>query len=153
MLFVLFRLGHEHYALDVGQVAEVLPLVRITPIPRAPPGLAGAFNYRGAPVPVVDLSMLALGRKSDARLSTRIIVVHYPIEPGGKRLLGLIAEHAIETVRRDEADFVPSGVTNASAPYLGPVIADERGLVHRVEVDRLLTPSVRDVLFTHPLEA
>jgi chemotaxis-related protein WspB len=56
MLFLLFQLGEERYALDTSHVAEVLPLVAITPIPQAPTGVAGLFNYRGAPVPAIDLS-------------------------------------------------------------------------------------------------
>ncbi len=40
----------------------------IKQIPQAPPGVAGVFNYRGAPVPVIDLSELALGRPARAPL-------------------------------------------------------------------------------------
>jgi chemotaxis signal transduction protein len=47
MLFLLFQMGKDHYALDAGQVAEVLPLVSIKQIPQAPMGVAGAFD--GAP--------------------------------------------------------------------------------------------------------
>ena len=75
MLFLLFQLGNDHYALDVAQIAEVMPLVGITRIPQAPPGVAGMFDCRGVPVPVIDLSQLMLGRPAQSRLSTRIIVV------------------------------------------------------------------------------
>jgi chemotaxis-related protein WspB len=151
MLFLLFQLGQDRYLLDTGRVAEVLPLVDITQIPQAPPGVAGLFNYRGVPVPVVDLSQLALGRPARSRLNTRIVLVHYPDASGGTRLLGLIAERVTETVRRDEADFVASGVTGDRAPYLGPVATDARGLLQWVAVESLLPASVRDVLFTPPV--
>ena len=36
MLFILFQLGQDCYALDAAQVAEVLPLVLVKKIPRAP---------------------------------------------------------------------------------------------------------------------
>jgi chemotaxis-related protein WspB len=150
MLFVLFRLGKERYALNAAQVAEVLPLVSIKHMPQAPPGVAGAFNYHGAPVPVIDLSELALGQPARTRLSTRIIVVQFPDAHGATRLLGLIAEHATETMRRDATDFVPAGITNDAVPYLGPVVSDARGLVQRIEVNQLLPASVRDVLFNEP---
>ena len=78
MLFLLFELGNDRYALDVRQIAEVLPLVAVKQIPRAPQAMTGLFNYRGAPVPVIDLSQLTLGRPSARRLSTRIVLVHYP---------------------------------------------------------------------------
>lgn len=146
MLFLLFELGEDRYALDAGSIAEVLPLVRIKRIPRAPPGVAGVFDYRGVPVPVIDLSQLALGRPARRRLSTRIVVVYYP-DGDGRHLLGLIAEKAAATLRREPADFSDSGVAGAEAPYLGPVTSDANGLVQRIEVERLLPQAVRELLF------
>ncbi len=150
MLFLLFQLGQDRYALDVGQVAEVLPLVSLKRIPQAPPAVAGVFDFRGEPVPVIDLSQTALGRPAQPRLSTRIILAHYPDGDGGKRLLGLMAEKVTETLRRDPADFVDAGVDNDATPYLGPVATDARGMIQWIEVDSLLTPAVRDLLFKQP---
>jgi len=147
MLFLLFQLGKDRYALDVRQVAEVLPLVHLKQIPQAPAAVAGVFDFRGTPVPVIDLSQTALARPAQRRLSTRIILAHYPDGNGGQRLLGLMAEKATETMRREPSDFVAAGVDNDDAPYLGPVASDARGLIQWIEVDQLLTPAVRNVLF------
>jgi chemotaxis-related protein WspB len=147
MLFLLLELGQDRYALDARQVAEVLPLVDITRLPQAPPSVAGILNYRGAPVPVIDVSQLTLGRPAERRLSTRIVLVHYPDADGHTRLLGLIAERATNTVRREAADFVASGVSNDKAPYLGPVATDARGLMQWLDAGTLLPASVRDMLF------
>ncbi len=151
MLFLLFQLGEDRYALEAGLVVEVLPLLRIKRIPQAPAGVVGACNYRGAPVPVLDLSQLALGRPPANRLSTRLVLVHYPDGTGGRRLLGLIAEKATETMRRDPADFGPAGLRPDRAPYLGPVAVDARGLVQWIDPGKLLPDSVREILFTEPL--
>ncbi|HUP90906.1 MAG TPA: chemotaxis protein CheW [Solimonas sp.] len=145
--FLLFQLGKERYALDVRQIAEVLPLVTLKEIPKAPKGVAGVFDYRGAPVPVIDLSELMLGRKAQERLSTRIVLVHYKAAGGPDRLLGLIAERATDTIRRAAQDFVESGVANDAAPFLGPVCTDPGGFIQWIEVDKLLPYSVRSVLF------
>ena len=150
MLFLVFQLGAHRYAIDASQIAEVLPLVAINAIARAPEEVAGIFVYRGAPVPVIDLSQLFEGRPAERRLSTRIIIVHYPGGSGGTRVLGLIAEKATETIRREAVDFVDSGVLNDRAPYLGPVATDARGLVQRVDIARLLT--ARHQAFEHPEE-
>ena len=147
MLFILFQLGRDRYALDAAQVVEVLPLVQVKKIPHAPAGVAGVFTYRGGPVPVLDLSLLALGRPARSRLSTRVLLVNFPDAGGAKRLLGLIAENATETLRREAADFVASGVKADGAPYLGPVATDERGLIQWVEADKLLPAAVREALF------
>jgi chemotaxis-related protein WspB len=147
MLFLLLQLGDDRYALDASQVTEILPLVGVKKIPQAPEGVAGLFDFRGTPVPVVDLSQLLLGRAAEQRLSTRIILVRYPDESGGIRPLGLIAEKVTDTLRREPGDFVDAGVNNHRAPYLGPVINDGRGLVQRIDVATLLPAPVRDVLF------
>jgi chemotaxis-related protein WspB len=152
MLFIIFQLGDDRYAFDAGQIEEILPLVGIKPVPQSPHGVAGVFNYRGAPVPVIDLSELTLGRPAQRRLSTRIIVVHYANDKGDKRLLGLIAEKAMETIRRDTNEFVSTGVGSDRTLYLGPVAADAHGLLQWIDVKKLLPKSVRDVLFQEAVE-
>jgi len=149
----LFSLAADRYALAVSRIAEVLPLVGIKQLPRSPRGIVGAVDYRGTPVPVIDLSDLALGRAARAELSTRVILVHYPDGGGSTRLLGLIAEDATELIRRAPAEFMPSGVSNDAAPYLGPVAPGPGGLVQLVDVERLLPAAVRDMLFAASGEA
>jgi len=152
MLFLVFELGNDRYALDVRQIAAVLPLVGVKQIPRAPKAMNGLFNYRGTLVPVLDLSQLTLGRPSARRLSTRMVLCHYPDETGASHLLGLIAERVTQTARHDASEFVPSGVTNTGAPYLGPVVTDARGLLQWIDVRTLLPPAFRDMLFKQPMD-
>jgi len=152
MLFLIFELGKDRYALDVRQIAEVMPLVGVKQVPRAPQAMKGLFNYRGTAVPVVDLSQLTLGRPSARRLSTRIVLVHYPDETGCTHLLGLIAERATQTARHERSEFVKSPITNAGAAYLGPVVTDARGLLQWIDVRTLLPPSFRDLLFKESLD-
>jgi chemotaxis-related protein WspB len=147
VLFLLFELGRDRYALESGGIVQVLPLVDIKRIPRAPAGVAGVFNYQGVPVPVIDLSELALGRPALSRFSTRIVLANYVDDAGETHLLGLIAERARETMRREPADLRASGIANDSTPYLGPITSDERGLIQWVEVNRLLPEPVREQLF------
>jgi chemotaxis-related protein WspB len=151
MLFLVFELGSDRYALDVQQVAEVLPLLEITAIPGAPAAITGLVTYRGTLVPVIDLSQLTLGRPAARRLSTRIVLVHYPDQRGQTHLLGLIAERATQAYRRDRSDFVASGVTNPGTAYLGPVATDARGVLQAIDVRTLLPSSLRDLLFKEPI--
>lgn len=149
MLFLICELRRDRYAVDVRQIAEILPLVGVKRLPQAPPAVAGILNYRGAPVPVIDLSQLTLGVPAVPRLSTRIVLIHFG--GGGAQLLGLIAERATQTLRREESDFVPSGVTDENAAYLGPVATDGHGLVQRLDLQRLLPEAVREMLFRQPM--
>src|SRR6185312_115801 len=133
------RIGSEGYVLDTAQIAEILPLLEITHVPQAPAGVAGLINYRGKPVPVIELT---LGRPARPHISTRLILVRH-----GEHLLGLIAEHATEMTRREAGSFADSGLASDTAPYLGPVTQDGGRLVRRIEVKKLLPPDVSRVLF------
>jgi len=148
MLFLLFQLGKDRYALDASRVVEVAPLLAMKRLPQAPKGVAGIFNYRGRPVPAVDLCEMATGAPASERLSTRIIIVNYRHENGTEHLLGLIAENATETLRKNTKDWVDSGVTIGAAPYLGPVLLDSRGAIQWVNEQHLLGKPLRDLLFT-----
>jgi chemotaxis-related protein WspB len=151
MLFLVFELGADRYALDARQVAEVLPLLAVKRIPQAPPAIQGLFNYRGAPVPAVDLSQLILGRPAARLLSTRIVVVHYPGDNGRTHLLGLIVEKATQTARHEPSAFAPFALATADAPYLGPVVVDAHGLLQWVDARALLPPAFGDLLFNEPV--
>jgi chemotaxis-related protein WspB len=153
MLFLLFQLGEERYALEAAQVVEVLPLLDLKKIPHSPDGVPGILNYRGQPVPAVDLSELTLGRPAHRRLSTRVILVRLAAKVGEERLLGLIAEKATETMHRQAEDFVPSGLTNGKALYLGPVTTDARGFIQWIKADQLLPASVLETLWQPTVES
>jgi chemotaxis-related protein WspB len=152
MLFLLFQLGKDRYALEAGRVIEVLPLLEVKKIPGAPRGVAGIFNYRGRPVPAVDVSELTLGRPAPDRLSTRIIVISHPDQSGKNQPLGLIAEHATEVIRRDRKDFIEPGLPAGSPPFLGPILMDEQGVIQWVREQRLLPEPVRNLLFSETVE-
>jgi chemotaxis-related protein WspB len=145
MLFILFQIGRDRYALPASGIIEVLPLINLKRVPCAPAGVAGVLNYHGTPVPVIDLNEMTLAEPAAQRLSTRIILVRYPLEAQHPHPLGLIAEHATNMIRRSPQDFVEPGVENA--PYLGRVANDTGGLIQSIEVERLLSPELRNVLF------
>ena len=151
MLFLLCQLGADRYALDATRVVEVLPLLQLQKIPGAPRGVAGLFNYRGQPVPAVDLGEMLLGQPAPERLTTRIILVRHAAADGGDHLLGLIAEQITQTVRRELGEFQEPALSVGAPPFLGPVLADEHGLVRLIREDRLLTNDVRNLLFAGKL--
>lgn len=139
-------MGSDRYALEAGDVVEVLPLMTLKALPGAPVGVVGLADYRGTAVPAIDLSVLALGRPAERRASTRMLIVTYP-HVRGSRLIGLIAERATEMITRAPDDFQPTNVSRETARFLGPVTTDTRGLIQRVDVRALLTDEVRAALY------
>lgn len=147
MLLLLFQVGGDRYALDARRVVEVIPLLQLQRIPRAPKGVAGLFNYRGRPVPAVDLCELMLGRPAAERLSTRIVVVEFPDARGTARQIGLIAEHATDLVRKESSDFPDPGAGAGNAPFLGAVELDRDGVIQRIHAENLIPEPIREALF------
>jgi len=155
ILFLVFCIGNDRYALQATDVVEVLPRMPLKPIAQAPSWVAGVFAWRGTVVPVIDLCNLTFGQRAEARTSTRLVLVHYqPDDQQARQVLGLILEQATGTLRCDPAQFQPCGLDNRQARYLGPVREDAQGLLQWVRVDDLLDDSVRTMLFpTPPLSA
>ncbi len=148
MLFLLFQVGDARYALEAGRVVEVTPLLELKPLPQAPKGVAGVFNYRGCPVPAVDLCEWTLGRPARALLSTRIIIVNHPDGQGVHHLLGLVAERVTELLRKDPGELQDTALKIGRAPHLGPIFMDAGGAVQCLDERRLLPEPVCDVLFS-----
>jgi len=147
MLCLLFQLGDDRYALDTSSVEEVLPVVHWKEIPRVATGVLGLFDYHGDFVPLIDLSHYILGRPAVLHMSTRIVLHKYQEEGVAERLLGLLVEAATFTFHVEPAEFAPAGVEVGTAPYLGPVIADNQGIVQLIEVKHLLPSDVKTQLF------
>jgi chemotaxis-related protein WspB len=147
MLFLLFQLGADRYAIEAQQAVEVVPLLELKRIPQAPPGVAGIVNYRGRPVPTVDLCALTLGRPAREQLSTRIIILRLTDAAGRPQLIGVVAERATDLLRKEGREVFQPGAPPARGGFLGPVMMDEKGFLQLVRPDHLLTESVREALF------
>jgi purine-binding chemotaxis protein CheW len=102
-----FFLDREEYGIPISQVQEIVRMLAVTQVPRAPSHLRGVGNLRGRILPVIDLrvklGMPALAPSDD----TRIIIVCSRLGP-----IGLIVDRVseVEDIAADNID---------PAPYLG----------------------------------
>jgi len=147
MLLLLFELGESRYALATDQIVEVVPLVRFKRIPRAPEYVAGLMNYRGSPIPVIDLGLLAEGRPCAPRLSTRVILVNFPAEDKKERLLGLIAERVTETTQGEQARILSSGILMDEDLYRRDGEADREQMIQWLDLKRMIPEEAASLLF------
>ncbi len=147
MLYLLFHVNDESYAVDVREVIEVVPKVKLRSIPKAPDYVAGLLNYRGASVPVLDLCMLLHERKCAAVFSSRIVLMKYPDAHAVARVLGLLAEQVTDTLQCTAEAFRPSTLLHTAAPYLREVTTYRDHLVQRIDVSALLPTKVQALLF------
>jgi chemotaxis-related protein WspB len=106
------------------------------------------IDHHGKAVPVLDLTQVLAGRASNLYLSTKIIILDYYNATGEIFPLAVLAERILATLAIDESAFADSGVATPEAPYIGPVANTERGVVQRLELQRVLPPQVRERLFS-----
>ncbi len=109
---VEFILGGERYALDIHLVREIVEMLQITPIPRAPHYISGVVNLRGEITNIMNLnSMLGLGNH-DLRDNQKIIVL-VPEAVSGSNV-GIIVDDVIGVLQVAEANVERLGEGLAS---------------------------------------
>ena len=147
MHVVIWTAGDDRYAIASDRIAEVVPVVQIRSLPRCPAWLCGLMDYRGALAPVVDMTLLVADRPSARHRAARILVVRLRGELEGE-MLGLLVE-TLESVEdcAFEGDHTHRGVKAPDAPYLSAVGMAAGGMVQLVEVEALLGPEHRALLF------
>ena len=152
MKVLLFHIGRDRYGLPLARIVRVLPLLELKQLPLTPDYVAGLMDLHGTPVPVIDLSRLAGLPAAAAQFDTRIVVVDYRA-PGGETMhaLGLLASQVRGIADIDPQQLEDSGM--ATAPFLGQVASDADGIVQLVELQHLLPPDVRALLFQGGSEA
>jgi len=147
MLYVLFNLDKDRYVIRAKDVIEIIPLVKLNHIPKTPDYVAGMFSYRGTVVPVIDMRRLTESRELRNVMSTRIILVNYMVDDSEDHVLGLIVEHATDTVSLNEDDFSESAVHVKDSPYMTKVVTDEAGVIQGIDVKKILPEHVRKMIF------
>ena len=146
MLLLLFHLGDERYAIDGTKVVEIIPQVLLRKLYQAPKYVAGVFNYRSKIVPAIDLCYLIGEYPCRHCLSTRIIIVNYPMPDGTTRYLGLMAERVTDTLYKSEEEWMSTKVSSEVAAYFGEMIPEKDGMIQRLRVDKLLSDAQRSWL-------
>lgn len=147
MLLLLFQAGSNRFGIDAGSILEVAPSVTLHHPPGAPSHIAGIMDYRGTPVPVVDMSAICSGKPSKPFLSTRIILAHYQVPGGKQRILGLLAEKVTETLPCEKHDFASSGVSLPNSPFLGEIKMSETEPLQLINPESILPEDIRETLF------
>jgi purine-binding chemotaxis protein CheW len=137
---LVFRLDGAEYALPIEQVAEIVRMVAITPVPGSPSWMAGAIDLRGSVIPVVDLR-LRLGLPERAPQPSTPIMVGRT----GSRVVGLIADEVVDVLdlAPDRIDALDEAA--ASGGLVKGIARLDMGLVAVLDLGRMADGS-SDVL-------
>jgi purine-binding chemotaxis protein CheW len=94
VLHVVFKVAGAEYALPASEVVQMESFTGATPVPGAPPHVAGLMQVRGRVIPVVD-ARARFGLPPIARtLDSRVVVGQL-----GARTVGLLVDSAREVLK------------------------------------------------------
>jgi len=137
MLALMFQVGRDTVAVDVRRVREVVPRVQLSAVNGGPAWMAGVFVYRGQVVPVVDLHKLTGAGECPPHLSSRIILLPWPVD-SKESLVGLLATQVAE-IREIAVGNVQPIPGTPGQPGLGPALPDGHGIIRVLNPDWLLS--------------
>lgn len=148
--YLTFRIGNEHYGLELSQTREIIEYSGITEVPLMPSFLRGVINLRGDVVPVIDLAV-RLGRKPiEVQKRTCIIVVELENNEQN-HVLGLLADSVSEVIEMNDENIeeAPSFGANIRADFIQGIAKQDDEFVVLLDANSAL--SIREL--AHLVEA
>lgn len=135
---VVFAIGNEEFGVEIGQVREIVRLVQITYLPKAPEFIEGVVNLRGQVLPVIDLAKRLSISSHPRTEATRIVVIEVE-----NNTVGMIVDSVSEVLRlsSDDVDEVPMLVdTEIPEHYIRGVGKLKDRLLVLLDLNKILTP-------------
>jgi purine-binding chemotaxis protein CheW len=107
---VSFHLGSEEYGVDIAQVQEIIRMVEITHVPRAPHFMEGVINLRGQLIPIIDLRTRFAMPRVDTTKSTRIV----------SKRVGIIVDSVSEVLNipLEQVEDAPDMIAGVGTEYI-----------------------------------
>ena len=132
---IVVRLGSGRFAVPMTNVAEVGRVPSLTRVPGLPSWVAGAANWRGRIMPVLDLRLLLGAHTAHAERSSRILVL-----ATASATVGLLVDEVLATtvIASDEMAAFPASLPVAAAGLLGGQLARSDGPVAVLDVDAVM---------------
>ncbi|OGQ17687.1 MAG: hypothetical protein A2138_22865 [Deltaproteobacteria bacterium RBG_16_71_12] len=108
-----FAVGPDLYAIDIMRIREIVRPLPVTPVPKAPAGMVGVVDLRGAVLPLFDLRLrFDLGPRAEADL----VHVRYLIVKLDGRTVGVVVDQVHDVVNLTRAQLrVGAGVLAGEA--------------------------------------
>jgi purine-binding chemotaxis protein CheW len=139
--YMTFKLADEEYGLEILKVREIIGLMDITRVPRAPASISGVINLRGKVIPVVDLRRKFGMDRVAATDQTVIIVVQYALR-GQDFTMGILVDEVLEVlnIKAEQIEPTPDfGAAASETDFILGVGKAERRVIFLLDIGRILT--------------
>ncbi len=119
---VEFELGGERYALDINLAREIVEMIPITPIPRAPPFISGVINLRGEITNIMNLNTLLGLPDKEVRENQKIIVLVPDAAKGNN--VGIIVDDvsSVRQVPESDIEHIGVGISSEFSQFVKGII-------------------------------
>lgn len=136
--FVTCHVDGEEFAVDILSVQEIIRMVEITKVPKAPSFVEGVINLRGRIIPVLDLRRRLGVPGTERTAQSRIVVVMVR-----GRAVGLVVDSVSEVLRIPKSAMEPAPALGATvgAEFIQGVGRLEDRLLTLLDLKRLLLPA------------
>jgi purine-binding chemotaxis protein CheW len=136
--FLSFKLGNEHFAIDVLRIMEILEMPRITKVPQASEHLLGVVNLRGRALPVIDARLRFGFNPMETTVNTCILVLNVSMNDGFLTV-GALVDSVSKVFDVDENQIQPSPVIGASykADFIKGMIREKDQFMMLLDVDKV----------------
>ncbi len=134
--YVVFKLGHEEYAINIMNVTEIIPFEESVALPHVPDFVEGIINYRGSVIPIICLKKRFSIHLGEVDHNTRIIIISMD-----DKQVGFIVDEASQTMKIDDEqiDVTQNISSNIDMKYINGVGKVDDRLVILVDLERILT--------------
>jgi purine-binding chemotaxis protein CheW len=131
---VAFTLNRQPYALRLASVRQVLRMVEVTPLPKAPEIVLGVVSLHGTVVPVLSIRRRFGLTEREASLSDQLIVA----DTAG-RMVALVVDEVIGVVERTTEEITEAERIVPGAQYVEGIARLEEGMLFIHDLDRFLS--------------
>jgi purine-binding chemotaxis protein CheW len=118
--YVLFRLGHQSFALSLSDTREIVRLSGLDRLPGTRPPMAGMIVLRGNPLPVLDLR--AAGASDTSGDVLVMEVAGDPVGVAVDEVLAVVSPAELPEAPEPPAKTLPSYVIGLRRNAAGPVL-------------------------------
>jgi twitching motility protein PilI len=130
-----FQVGGLRLVSVMGEIAEVLKLPKVTPLPGVKSWVVGVANVRGRLIPVIDLHDFLGMLPTLPRAQWRVIVVEQ-----GDLVAGLLVEQSLGIAHflQETYENAPADSLGALAPYVRGAFRHGGRMFYEVELASIL---------------
>ncbi|GAB6059969.1 chemotaxis protein CheW [Desulfonatronum parangueonense] len=140
---VTFNIGDEEFGVEILKVQEIIRMMGITRVPKAPDFVEGVINLRGKVIPIIDLRKRFGMAAQEHNKHTRIIVIEI-----NKVIVGFVVDSVSEVLRIPASTVEPPPpiISGIESEYISGVgkLADR--LLILLDLDRLLSKGEQSML-------